>query len=173
MLWSYLEKRFHPVKPTSLSHVNLYCLCNYQIQSYSSKHKTYSTWCLNTVICNHSHKKRKDSLEGGLDRVLLAAELEFPKIPRLPQCSLHVASFLEHWYILILLFWYYSVFIYDAWFIYGCSSARTTPGVSLYLNLKPEENIVAVIAQNRVIDNSLKGPIKNQTLRTCRLFALT
>ena len=36
---------------------------------------------------NHSHKKRKDSLEGNLDRVLLAAELEFPKIlvPRLPQ----------------------------------------------------------------------------------------
>ena len=75
----------------------------------------------------HSHKKRKDSLEGSLDRVLLAAEFEFPKIlvPRLPQhtsdvnnecagksewskqqCSLHVTSFLEHWYILILLFWY-------------------------------------------------------------------
>ena len=65
---------------------------------------------------NHSRKKRKDSLEGSLDRVLLATELEFPKIlvPRLPQhtsdvtiecaeksewskqqCSLHVASFLE------------------------------------------------------------------------------
>ena len=27
-----------------------------------------------------SHKKRKDSLEGSLDRVLFAAELEFPKI---------------------------------------------------------------------------------------------
>ena len=65
----------------------------------------------------HSHKKRKDSLEGRLDRVLLAAILEFPEIlvARLPQhtsdvniecarksewskqqCSLHVASFLEH-----------------------------------------------------------------------------
>ena len=35
----------------------------------------------------HSHEKRKDSLEGSLDRVLLAAELEFPKIlvTRLPQ----------------------------------------------------------------------------------------
>ena len=34
-----------------------------------------------------SHKKRKDSLEGSLDRVLFAAELEFPKIlvPRLHQ----------------------------------------------------------------------------------------
>ena len=39
------------------------------------------------VELDHSHKKWKDSLEGSLDRVLLAAELEFPKIlvPRLPQ----------------------------------------------------------------------------------------
>ena len=65
----------------------------------------------------HSHKKRTDSLEGSLDRVLFAAELEFPKIlvPRLHQhtsnvnmeCvgksrwskklySLYVTSFLEH-----------------------------------------------------------------------------
>ena len=64
-----------------------------------------------------SHQKRKDSLEGSLDRVLFAAELEFPKIlvPRLPQhtsnvnieCagksewskqlhSLYLTSFLEH-----------------------------------------------------------------------------
>ena len=61
--------------------------------------------------------KRKDSLEGSLDRVLLATELEFPKIivPTLPQhtsnvnieCdgksewskqqySLYATSFLEH-----------------------------------------------------------------------------
>ena len=35
----------------------------------------------------HSHKKWKDSLEGSLDRLLFAAELEFPTIlvPRLPQ----------------------------------------------------------------------------------------
>ena len=40
----------------------------------------------------HSHKKRKDSLEASLDRVLLAAELEFPKIlvPRLPQHTSNV-----------------------------------------------------------------------------------
>ena len=62
----------------------------------------------------HSHKKRKDSLEGKLDRVLFPAECEFPKtlVPRLPQhtskinteCtgkskqlySLYVISFLEH-----------------------------------------------------------------------------
>ena len=41
---------------------------------------------------NHSHKKRKDSLESSLDRVLFAAELEFPKIlvPRLPQHASNV-----------------------------------------------------------------------------------
>ena len=68
-------------------------------------------------MCKHSNKKRKDSLECSLDQALPAVELEFPKIlvPRLPQhtsnvniecagksewskqqCSLHVASFLEH-----------------------------------------------------------------------------
>ena len=40
----------------------------------------------------HSHKKRKDNLKGSLDRVLFAAELEFPKIlvPRLPQHTSNV-----------------------------------------------------------------------------------
>ena len=40
----------------------------------------------------HSHKKRKDSQEGRLDRVLFAAELEFSKllVPRLPQNSSNV-----------------------------------------------------------------------------------
>ena len=57
--------------------------------------------------------------------------------------------------------------------IYGCSSVRTTAGVSLYGSLTMEENIVAVITQDRVIDNNLKRQIKNQTLPTCRLFVLT
>ena len=36
---------------------------------------------------HHNHKKRKDSLEGSLDRILFATELEFSKIlvPKLPQ----------------------------------------------------------------------------------------
>ena len=48
-------------------------------------------FCIHS-LCKHSHKKRKDSLESSLDRVLLAAELEFPKIivPRLPQHTLNV-----------------------------------------------------------------------------------
>ena len=36
-----------------------------------------------------------------------------------------------------------------------------------------EENIVAVITQDRMIDDNLKKQIKNQTLCTCRLFLLT
>ena len=57
--------------------------------------------------------------------------------------------------------------------IYGCSSARTTPYVSLYQSLTLEDNIVAVITQDRVIDNNLKRKIKDQTLCTCRLSLLT
>ena len=57
--------------------------------------------------------------------------------------------------------------------IYGCSSARTTPGVSLYRSLTLEENIIAVMAQDRVIDDDLKRKIKNRTLCTCKLFLLT
>ena len=57
--------------------------------------------------------------------------------------------------------------------IYGCSSARTTPEVSLYRSLKLEENIVAVITQDRVIDDNLKKQIKNRTLCTIRLFLLS
>ena len=54
--------------------------------------------------------------------------------------------------------------------IYGCSSTRLTPGVSLYRSLTLKENIVAVITQERVIDDNLKRQIKNQTLCACRLF---
>ena len=45
--------------------------------------------------------------------------------------------------------------------IYGCSSAITTPGVSLYQSLTLEENIVAVITQDRVIDGNLKRQTKS------------
>ena len=43
--------------------------------------------------CNYSHKKRKDILEGSPDRVLFAAELDFPKmlVPRLPQNTSNVS----------------------------------------------------------------------------------
>ena len=57
--------------------------------------------------------------------------------------------------------------------IYGFSSARTAPGVSLHRNLTFKENIVAAITQDRVIDDNLKRQIKNQSFFTCRLFLLT
>ena len=38
--------------------------------------------------------------------------------------------------------------------IYGCSFARTTPGVSVYWNFTLEEIIIAVITQGRVIDDN-------------------
>ena len=57
--------------------------------------------------------------------------------------------------------------------IYGCFSARTTSGVSLYRSLTLAKNVVAVITQDRVIDDNWKREIKNQTLGTCILFLLT
>ena len=57
--------------------------------------------------------------------------------------------------------------------IYGCFSARATPGVSLYQSLTLEENIVAVINQDKVIDDNFKRQIKNRTLCTSGLFLLT
>ena len=57
--------------------------------------------------------------------------------------------------------------------ICGCSSARTTAEVSLYQNFLTLEKNIAFITQNREIDDNLKRQIKNQTLRTCRLFLLT
>ena len=57
--------------------------------------------------------------------------------------------------------------------IYGCSSARTSPGESLYRSLTLEENIIAVITQDRMIDGNFKRQTKNRTLCTCRLFLRT
>ena len=57
--------------------------------------------------------------------------------------------------------------------IYGCSSVRTTPGVSIYRSLTLEENIIAVFTQDRVTDDNLKRQIKNQTLCICRLFIVS
>ena len=44
--------------------------------------------------------------------------------------------------------------------IYGCSSARTTPGISPYRSLTLEENIIEVITQDRVIDGNGKDKLK-------------
>ena len=58
--------------------------------------------------------------------------------------------------------------------IYGCSSVRTIPGVSLYdPSLTLEENIIALITQNKDTDDNLKRQIINQTLCISRSFLLT
>ena len=44
--------------------------------------------------------------------------------------------------------------------ICGCSLAKATPGVSPYGSLTLEENIVAVITQDRVVDDNLTRQIK-------------
>ena len=137
------------------------------------------TECGYPMWWKHSHKKRKDSLKGNLDRVLFVAEPEFLKIlaPRLPQHtpnvnnesagkskqlnSLYVTSFLEYWYILIC---FKSMMSGGNYVIYVCSSVRTTPGVSLYGSLTLEENIVAALTQDMVIDDSFKRQIKNRYL---------
>ena len=43
--------------------------------------------------------------------------------------------------------------------IYGCFSARTTPGVLLYRSLTLKENVVAVITQDNVM-TIWKGKLK-------------
>ena len=69
-------------------------------------------YLFNVTSClrlDRSHKKRKNSLEGSLDHILFAAELEFPKklAPRLPQNSSNVniecSEIYLHFIILILI----------------------------------------------------------------------
>ena len=47
-----------------------------------------------TIVWSHSHKKRKDRLEGNLDRVVFPTELEFSKIlvARLPNVNTKCAG---------------------------------------------------------------------------------
>ena len=46
--------------------------------------------------------------------------------------------------------------------IYGCFSAKTTHGISLYRSLTLEENIVAVYIQDKVILTIWKGKLKTE-----------
>ena len=72
-------------------------------------------------------------------------------------------DFLEHWYIILILICLFTIHGVN-YAVSDCSSARINPGLSLYRScLTLEENIVAVITQDRVIDNNLKRQIKNQT----------
>ena len=114
----------------------------------------------NNASNNLSHKKREDSLEGGLDRVLL---LSFPKtlVPSLPQNSSNIniectrkskqmcslcdkllrAMINVYFIILICLLFYYSELIMPAvkYVIYGCSFREKLHELSLYRSFKLEE----------------------------------
>ena len=101
---------------------------------------------------HHSHKKRKDSMEGSLVRVLLAAELEFPKIlvPMLPQdtsnVSIECARKSKQLYYLcdqllgaliyldvfvLMLICFKLIMPYVSYAVIGCCSLRTTLGKTL------------------------------------------
>ena len=126
------------------------------------------------VTIQHSHKKRKDSL----NQALFAAELDFPKIlvPRLPQNSSNVntecAVKSKQLYSLCEQLLGALIMTAVNYVIIGCSPSRKTPefitGASHW-----RKSIVAVITQDRVIDDNLKKQIKNRTLHICRLFLLT
>ena len=91
-------------------------------------------------------------------------------------CILYVNSFLEHWYIFILLFWYQSVF--NLLYLLKLCNIRLLLFEKNSRNYHYTEashwrkNIVAVIPQDRVIDDNLKRQIKNRTLYICRLWLL-
>ena len=75
---------FTTMSATKKKIINIFIFASFQI--------CFNSFCFTFYGTIHSHKKQKDSLEGSLDRVLLAAELEFPKIlvPRLPQHTSNV-----------------------------------------------------------------------------------
>ena len=64
----------------------------FNIFIFASFQFCFNSFCITFYGTIHSHKKQKDSLEGSLNQVLLAVELEFPKIllPRLPQHTSNV-----------------------------------------------------------------------------------
>ena len=85
-------------------------------------------------------------------------------------CILCVTSFLEHWYILILLFWKSILVNY----VYMVAPLQQQLQEYHYTRAKLwRKNIVAVITQCRMINDNLKRQIKNRTLYTCRVFLLT
>ena len=151
------------------------------------------TFIMGIFCLRHSHRKRRDSLESSLDRVLFAAKPEFLKIlvPRLPQNSSNAKiKFAEKpkqllftwpasWSTDISSFCYSDI---DLFFIdYACCKLCNTWLLLFENNSRSyhstwashwRKNIVAVITQDRVIDDNLKRQIKDRTLHTCWLFLL-
>ena len=135
-----------------------------------------------SCIWNHSHKKRKDSLEGNLVRVLFASELEFSKklVPRPPQYCSNVniewtVFFMwpDSWSTNISSFYYpdINLFLIDydccklcnIWLFLFENNSRSYhyTGSSHW-----RKNLFAVITQHRVLYDNLKRQIKSQTFPT-------
>ena len=66
-----LDEKFHREQTSSNIVQHDFCLFFNKFNKLSNA---------SNISLNYSHKKRKDSLEGNLDRVLFTGELEFPKI---------------------------------------------------------------------------------------------
>ena len=149
-------------------------------------------------VYQHSHKKQKDSLEGSLGSSIICGwtwvledtstqaisayirckqwmcwRVRLVKTTVSFICDQLFGALIHLNFIILILICFWLIIPGENYVIYGCSSARTTPAVSLYRRLTLEQNIVAVITQDRVIDGNLKKQIKNQTSCTFRLFLLT
>ena len=128
--------------------------------------KKYHANNYNPCLAKLSHKKRKDSLEGSLDRVLFAVKLEFPKIlvPRLPQNKSNVNiesagkskqpySFCENpleapmplFYCSDIDLCFQFVMLSGNCAMYDCSSMRATPVVSQYRGNTEEATLLQLL----------------------------
>ena len=79
-------------------------------------------------------------------------------------------------FIIVILIYFQLIMPAVNYVICGYSSLRTTPGLITIHSTGASDwkkSTVAVITQDRVIDDNLKSQIKNQTLYACRLFLLT
>ena len=86
-------------------------------------------------------------------------------------CDQLLGALIHFNFIILILICFWLMMSGVNYVIYGCSSARTTPEVSLFRSfLTLEENIVAVITQNREIDDNFERQIKNQTLCTFSIY---
>ena len=136
------------------------------------------------TLRKHSYKKRKDSLEGSLDRLLFAVELEFPKIlvPRLLQntsnTNIEYARKSKQLYYLCDQLFGALIYLHFIVQILICFINARCKLSNIWLLLFTRayhrtKNIVAVVTQDKVIYDNLTRQIKNRTLYTCRLFLLT
>ena len=138
-IWLDWKRKDFPVSPKS-TEMSI-CLCKWHI-NFLLRPKCRCIYLEN--LFQHSHKKPKDGLEGGLYRVMSAAKLEFPKIlvPSLPQntsnVNINCVGKSKSLYSLCdeplgaLITFILLIVPGGNCAIHGCYQSRTTPGASLY-----------------------------------------